>query len=418
MGACFSPSTLGENLSASTDPRLAQAPGLQVGLLTGGFDRPYAFGLAMALISTGVSLDVIASTELESPEMHATPGVNFLNLQGDPQKKVDPVWKLVRLLTFYVKLCRYAATARPRIFHILWNNKIQFLDRTLLMLYYKLLGKKIVLTVHNVNAGQRDGNDSSLNRFTLKIQYRLADHIFVHTGRMKGQLLEEFGVDRRAVTVIPFGINNSVPNTELTPTQARQRLGVDRRAKTILFFGAIRPYKGLEHLVSAFHEIAERDPDYRLVIAGEPRKECAEYLRNVLARIESHPSRTQVIRRLEMVPDSETEVYFKAADVVALPYVQIFQSGVMFLAFRFGLPVLATDIGPFRDDVIEGENGFLSDPGNQRALARTIERYFASDLYKQLDARRNDIRERAEKTHSWELVASTTRGVYEQLLVQ
>ena len=55
---------------------------------------------------------------------------------------------------YYAKLIRYAATAEPRIFHILWNNKFEYFDRTLLMLYYRLLGKKIVLTAHNVNACQ------------------------------------------------------------------------------------------------------------------------------------------------------------------------------------------------------------------------------------------------------------------------
>ena len=68
---------------------------------------------------------------------------------------------------YYAKLIRYAATAKPRIFHILWNNKFEFFDRTLLMLYYRLLGKKIVLTVHNVNAGRRDSKDTRLNRLTL-----------------------------------------------------------------------------------------------------------------------------------------------------------------------------------------------------------------------------------------------------------
>jgi hypothetical protein len=33
------------------------------------------------------------------------------------------------------------------------------------MLYYRSLGKKIVFTAHNVNAGKRDQNDSWLNRF-------------------------------------------------------------------------------------------------------------------------------------------------------------------------------------------------------------------------------------------------------------
>src|SRR5689334_11516376 len=78
---------------------------------------------------------------------------------------------MVRILSYYFKLLRYAATAKPRTFHILWNNKVLHFDRTLLMFYYRLLGKRLVLTVHNVNAAKRDNRDSAFNRFTLRIQY-------------------------------------------------------------------------------------------------------------------------------------------------------------------------------------------------------------------------------------------------------
>jgi hypothetical protein len=40
---------------------------IEVGLLTGGSDKAYAFGLTMALISRGVCLDFIGSDELDSP---------------------------------------------------------------------------------------------------------------------------------------------------------------------------------------------------------------------------------------------------------------------------------------------------------------------------------------------------------------
>ena len=57
------------------------------------------------------------------------------------------------------------------------------------MLYYKLLGKQIVFTAHNVNAGKRDSNDSWLNRVSLKSNTALSDHIFVHTEGMKTELI-------------------------------------------------------------------------------------------------------------------------------------------------------------------------------------------------------------------------------------
>lgn len=386
-----------------------------VALLTGGFDRPYAFGLAMAMASKAVPLDVIGSDEVDSPEMHSTPGLNFLNLQGNLRENARPVRRVWKVLTFYVRLIRYASIAKPKIFHILWNNKIQLFDRTLLMLYYKLLGKKIVFTAHNVNAGKRDARDSLLNRLTLRIQYQLADHIFVHTEAMKSELLEEYGIRKGRVTVIPFGINNAVPNTELTPAEAKRQLGIGNEEKTVLFFGAIRPYKGLEHLVAAFQRVASEHQGYRLIIAGEPKKEAMQYLNDILETIEKHPSRGQVTRKIEFISDAETELYFKAADVLALPYTQIFQSGVLFLAYSFGLPVIAADVGSFRDDIIPGKTGYLFRPCDAVDLATTIKTYFESDLFKTLDGRRQDIRDFAHARNSWDVVGERTCNVYAEL---
>src|SRR5271156_1008692 len=157
----------------------------EVALLTGGGDKPYALGMALALSTQGIFIDFIGSDELDVPELRDLASLNFLNLRGDNRPNVSRLKKVVRVLIYYRRLLVYAATARPKIFHILWNNKFEYLDRTLLMIYYRLLGKKIVLTVHNVNANKRDCKDTRLNRLTLRIQYSLAHHIFVHTEKMK-----------------------------------------------------------------------------------------------------------------------------------------------------------------------------------------------------------------------------------------
>ncbi len=414
--ACTSPKRPENRAQISSG--LIQAPGrceIKIALLTGGFDRPYAYGLAMALIAQGACLEVIGSDEIDSPEMHSTPNLNFLNLQGS-KRKASLATKILRALIFYFRLIRYAATAKPRIFHILWNNTLQLFDRTLLMLYFKLLRKKVFFTAHNVNAGRRDLNDSLLNRLSLKIQYRLADRIFVHTEQMKAELCEEFGIRKEAVTVIPFGINNAVPQTEITPAEAKRRLGIQRADRTVLFFGAIRPYKGLEHLVTAFQRISAKDRGYRLIVAGEEKKGSEQYLRDVQEAIGQDSSRERVIQKIEFIPDDQTELYFKAADVLVLPYTLVYQSGVLFLAYSFGLPVIATDVGSFRDDIIQGETGYLARSCAAEDLASAIETYFNSDLYKSLDRRRAQIRDYANARNSWDVVGEKTCKMYADVL--
>jgi glycosyltransferase involved in cell wall biosynthesis len=297
----------------------------------------------------------------------------------------------------------------------LWNNKFLFFDRTLLTLYYRCLGKKIVFTAHNVNAGRRDANDSIWNRLSLWIQYHLADHVFVHTEKMKRDMLEEFGVREKAVTVIPFGINNAVPQTHITPAEARSRLGIRSGEKVLLFFGAIRPYKGVEHLVAAFQHVALTDERYRLVIAGELKKGAQHYLQEIQEALDRDPNHGRVIQRIDFIPDAETELYFKAADVLVLPYTQVFQSGVLFLAYSFGLPVIAADVGSFRDDIVEGHTGFLARSFHATDLISAIEKYFESPLFKALDDRRQEIVAYASARNSWDTVARTTYGVYAQL---
>ena len=390
-------------------------PEVEVALLTGGGDRPYAFGLATALLSKCLCLDLIGGDELDSPEWYATSQVKFLNLRGDQRSDASRASKVSRVLRYYARLIRYAATARPKIFHILWNNKFEVFDRVLLMLYYKLLRKKIVLTVHNVNAKKRDLNDTLMNQLTLKIQYRLADHLFVHTKKMKCELIEEFGISATAITVIPFGINNAVPNTNLTSGEARRRLGIAEKDRVILFFGNIAPYKGLEYLVDAFQQLVARSGNYRLIIAGSV-KDCATYWSNIQETITRGVNGGQILQKIEYILDSETEMYFKSADLLVLPYRHIYQSGVLFLGYSFGLPVVATDVGALREEIIEGKTGFVCRPEDSVDLARAIETYFSSDLYKDLNNRRHEIRRHAVEQHSWDVVSESTGRVYRQLL--
>jgi glycosyltransferase involved in cell wall biosynthesis len=388
---------------------------LEVALLTGGSDRPYVFGLTTQLMFKGATLDLLGSDELDFPEFRNQRRLKFLNLRPDLPKNANFLRKALRVVRYYAKLISYAATAKPKLFHILWNNKFEHFDRTVLMLYYRLLGKRIVLTVHNVNAGRRDREDTLLNRFTLRFQYRLVHHVFVHTKKMKVELIEHFGVKAARVTVIPFGINNAVPNTSLTPVEAKKRLGIREDENTILSFGRITPYKGLEYLITAFRRLLVKNPKYRLIIAGKPDR-CEDYWASICKNLCDDVQTGRVLLRDEFIPDNETEVYFKAADVLVLSYRDIYQSGVLFLGYSFGLPVLASDVGSFKDEILEGRTGFVFRPEDPSDLAVSIERYFASKLFTDLNNRRPKIREYAMERHSWDIVGQITMSVYESLL--
>jgi glycosyltransferase involved in cell wall biosynthesis len=386
----------------------------EAAILTGGGDPHYSHGLTMALAAAGVSTDFIGSDELDSKAIRSTPGVRFLNFKGDQNPRSPLAKKAARICRYYARLMHYGAVSRARVFHILWNSRLEWFDRTLLMLFFKACGKRIVLTAHNINRGRRDGTDSVVNRLTLRFQYHAADHLFVHTRQMKEELVSEFGVYERKVTIIPFGVNNMVPNTALTTSEARSILGIAPEEKVVLFFGTIAAYKGLDMLVSALALAQSQGVHCRLIIAGQPKPGPA-YLIEVRRRIQTLGLADWIIEDIGHVPDERAEIHFKAADMLALPYSAIFQSGVLFLAYSFGLPVVATGVGNFQEDVVEGITGHLSSGPTDAEFASAIRRYFDGPIYTDLQNARLRIAAHALKNHSWVSVAETTREIYREL---
>ena len=164
----------------------------------------------------------------------------------------------------------------------------------------------------------------------------------------------------------------------------------------------------------ALGALAKTDPDYRLIVGGAV-KNCAEYWQQIKKLVDDHGIRSLLLERIGFIPDDEAERYFKAADVLLLPYNHIFQSGVLFLGYSFGLPIILTDVGSLREDIVEGKTGFVCRPQDPVDLARSIETYFASDLFQQLESRRAEIQRFANERYSWSKVAELTGKVYSRL---
>jgi D-inositol-3-phosphate glycosyltransferase len=383
-----------------------------VAVFTGGGDSHYAIPLVCSLSRPGMRIDVIGSDEFDSAPLRGATNVVLHKLHTANRSGDRLGVKLRRLIATYIGIATYAARTDARIFHILWLNRV-VVDRLLLVAYFKLLGKTLVFTAHNIDIGERDGRASLLGRCTLRFMYNCMDHIFVHTEKMKLQLEQDFHVPPGNVTVIPFGLNTVIPESQLSREAARKRLGIGPDERILLFFGNITPYKGVEYLVQALAILIRRGLAARLIVAGRVKdRHSADYHAAVEKLIDELAIASSIVAKSEFIPDDEVGVYFNAADVCVLPYTIVFQSGVLVLSYGFGCPVVATDVGSVRDDVIEGRTGFLCRPKDPAHLAESLARYFDSDLCRNPVRTREDIRRFARGKYSWEPIASVTMSVY------
>jgi glycosyltransferase involved in cell wall biosynthesis len=191
----------------------------------------------------------------------------------------------------------------------------------------------------------------------------------------------------------------------LPPAAAKVELGLTGK-RVLLFFGFVREYKGLDVLLEAMQDLDPAD-GYHLAIVGEFYEDPEKY-RGRLDRLRARGQLTLIDR---YVPNEEVSVYFSASDIVMVPYLSATQSGVIQIAYAFEKPVVATTVGGIPEVVIDGATGFLVSPGDPRAMAGAVRRYFDSgDPHRFARAI-----ERENEKYSWERMVETIERVSEQI---
>src|ERR1051325_7939140 len=91
-----SPAEAAHTSRASSCAESPAARELQITLLSGGGDKPYALGLVEALAAQGIGMDFVGSDQLDCPQLRNEPRLNFLNLRGDQRPNVGVWQKAVR----------------------------------------------------------------------------------------------------------------------------------------------------------------------------------------------------------------------------------------------------------------------------------------------------------------------------------
>jgi glycosyltransferase involved in cell wall biosynthesis len=254
-----------------------------------------------------------------------------------------------------------------------------------------------LLTAHDILPREpRPGQAAATRRLLDKM-----DAVIVHSQHGARRLVDELGLSDERVHVIPHGAFDyltRLPDERPLPPELAAVEG-----PVVLFFGLLRPYKGVELLIEAFHEIDAAE----LWVVGMPRMPL-EPLRELAAGIRG---RVRFVPRF--VDDTEIPAFFRRADVVALPYRQIDQSGVLYTALAFGKPIVVSDVGGFAEVAAQGA---------ARAVRAGAPRELAAALQELLD--RPEARERLARAaaaaaagpYSWDSIAQRTLTLYRALL--
>lgn len=317
---------------------------VRVFLLSHGFQQEYEVGYANGLAAHGDCEVTLISSENTLTERLA-PNVKVLQLRGSQRPGRGFVKKSINMVRYWVLYLSLSINNRDAIFHFngLFSMRTRLMVLVEAVLAWMLI-RKWVLSVHNIVPHESEG---TIDKLLYRFVYKLPGLLVVHTELMRQVLISDFDVCESRIVVVEHGIDVFSELPYETRAHARHSLlGIDDCKKVILSFGKVMRYKGLEEFIEAFARYRGPSDDWILVIAGK----CDDVdLRNSLrSRIVNWNLSSRVVWLDRFIESSEVEGLLCAADVMIMPYRHIDQSGVIFSALSFGLPVVATDVGSLK----------------------------------------------------------------------
>ncbi len=354
------------------------------------YTPPYDRALCAALARAGAEVELITTRfpygPVPDPEGYSvTPLFYPRAARLGPASAGRRLWRAAEHVPGMAALRAHSRAAD--VVHLQWLVA-PALDRHLLPL------RPRVLTVHDPPA---DGGRALTAERAI---FERMDALIVHS---------EAGADRLRGLVSEPGRVHEVPHGtfEHLTRQAEERpLPAELDAvegPVVLCFGLIRPYKGVDVLLEAFRDLDGAE----LWIVGMPRMELGE-LERLAAGCRG---RVRFVARF--ITDPEIPAYFRRADVVALPYRRIEQSGVLYTALAFGKPVVASAVGGFVEVARRDHAIRLVPPGDPVALGGAIAELLASPRAR--DELAAAAAAAAAGPYSWDSIAERTLSVYRRV---
>lgn len=220
--------------------------------------------------------------------------------------------------------------------------------------------------------------------------------IIVH-GNSDKEILINMGLKPKNIVIISHGAYSFFRKWEND---------IREEKNSILFFGYLKRYKGLDYLIKSVPIIQKVIPDIKVIIAGEGDFSEYEKLIYDKSRFEVHNS---------FIPDYMVSELFQRAKIIVLPYTTMSgQSGIANIAYSFGKPVIATNVGDLTEIVDHGKTGYLIPPKDSKAIAESVITLLENE---QLNAEMGKkALEKAEIELSWNKIARKTVCLYKSLL--
>lgn len=253
---------------------------------------------------------IVLKTKSEKNDSKITKGINVI-------KQINEVKKIKK--HYQIDLC------------------VSFLPGADIINVLSSTGEKKVVSVRNKESLF---THNIFKKIYVKTSYLLCDRIVAVTDVVKNDCIDFFGVPEEKITTIYNAIDdNESPDNE---GDFADRINLEvaqfaRNSHVIVNAGRLSVEKGQQHLIKAFAYVADKFPEYKLLVLGE-----GYYRENLQKLIDDLGLNDKVLLAGRV---NNPKDYFKMADLFVLASDVEGMPNVILEAMQCGLPCISTDCG-------------------------------------------------------------------------
>jgi glycogen(starch) synthase len=299
-----------------------------------------------------------------------------------------------------------AAAARPTVIHV--HDWLGLFAGRALKHRYKL---PMLSTIHATEFGRNSGIHTEIQRYINQCEWDLqweSWRVIVCTQFMKREVNYALGTPADKIDIVYNGVNAATFDFAFDDEERgnfRSRFAAPNE-KIIFFIGRMVREKGAQILIEALPSVRYQYNDVKLVIAGGGERSHLEALARDLGVTEN-------VYFAGRVSDPDRDRLYRVADAAVYPSLYEPFGIVALEAMAAHVPVVVSDAGGLPEVVEHNVSGTVTWAGNPESLAWGIVRvlkdaglgaHLAEKAY-----------ERCITVFNWDIIASQTRAVYEQV---
>lgn len=235
---------------------------------------------------------------------------------------------------------------------------------------------------------------------------RFTDQFIAVSGLLADRLVEQVGVPREKIQVLPSGVSTERYRPPYDPLLPRLTLGIDPDQFVFGTVARLERAADFSILLEAAAQLRQQGTGFGCLVIGEGP--AVETLRNRARELGIHE------QLLFAGFSRDVPTMLAAMDLFIFPYVTTGVPSAILEAMACGLPVVAVNGGSVTEIIRDGDTGLVVPEGQPKILARIISQL--ADGEKRRSGLGKRAREHVEEQHSASHMSDTYAKMYQDLV--